>query len=609
VPDPLHGIECEPRAELRIPVKLGPRTELYDVTFTGLTAFSEQRVADAAQVGLGSPVNTLRLEDARRRILDLYKEGGYAYADVKYALDSSVDHTRARARFEIVEGDQVIVREILVRGNRLTHEGTIRRRIALELGKPYRASDIRKTQERIATLNVFSSVTIGLADPYVPQKNKAVIVTVVESVPQVVGQEGGFTTGEGFYYGLEYGHRNIGGAAVGFSVRGRVSYLPTFALKLVNSDPQVVTNFTSLGEPGFDQRIAGRLTASFTFPEIGLGPLVRTQIDAVAVHDLQRDFYITKLALIPSASYRPVRELVLTLSQSVEDNYARIFQYGTTEAYFASFRGNVPTDLAKYLLMPNYATYALAQRFVVAWDRRDDSFNASRGTYFVSGVEHVDWYPLQTAIDNQRVFSGHFLRFTETLAGYIPLPRGMRVAAELRVGANAQLTSTSQTYPDRLFFMGGPDSMRGWALRSFVPQDDVDQIRADYNKAACSSIAGDVTAGSPCGSGGQLNADKFTLASQAIRGGNLMINPRVELRIPVRSPFEVALFGDIGNLWRKASYPFETGKFPMRASAGAGLRVQTPVGPLALDYGVNLTRDRVYAQEDFGALHFAIGLY
>jgi outer membrane protein assembly factor BamA len=105
------------------------------------------------------------------------------------------------------------------------------------------------------------------------------------------------------------------------------------------------------------------------------------------------------------------------------------------------------------------------------------------------------------------------------------------------------------------------------------------------------------------------NPNKYTLASQPVRGGNLMFNPRIELRIPIASPLEMALFSDIGNLWRRASYPIDTGKFPLRASVGAGLRVQTPVGPIALDYGINVTRDQTYAQEDFGAAHFAIGLY
>src|SRR5262249_11849795 len=122
-PDPKRHVECEAQVDLRIPIKLGPRTMLYDVAFTGIGAFSEEALAKAAALRLGDPVNTLKLDDARRRIIDLYREEGYAYADVKYTLDSSVDHTRARARFEITEGERVIVRDIVIRGNNDTHEG------------------------------------------------------------------------------------------------------------------------------------------------------------------------------------------------------------------------------------------------------------------------------------------------------------------------------------------------------------------------------------------------------------------------------------------------------------------------------------------------------
>ena len=114
---------------------------------------------------LGEPANTLKLEDARRKLLELYKEEGYVFADVKYTLESSPDHTRARVRFDVVEGDQVDrERDPASAAICATNDGTIRRRIALELGKPYRTSLVRKTQERIATLNVFSNVNVALED-------------------------------------------------------------------------------------------------------------------------------------------------------------------------------------------------------------------------------------------------------------------------------------------------------------------------------------------------------------------------------------------------------------------------------------------------------------
>ena len=86
-----------------------------------------------------------------------------------------------------------------------------------------------------------------------------------------------------------------------------------------------------------------------------------------------------------------------------------------------------------------------------------------------------------------------------------------------------------------------------------------------------------------------------------------MVNPKVELRLPLRGPLETALFTDLGNLWVDPLYPFDTGKIPIRASVGTGLRYQTPIGPLALDGGLNVTRHSAY--EDVGAVNFSIGLF
>jgi outer membrane protein insertion porin family len=233
--DPAHGVECAPDLQVIIPVKLGPRTQLWDIGFTGLRSASEQDVADAAQAPVGEYVSTTKLDDARRRIVDWYKERGYAYVDVKYTLEPSLDNTRARVRFDVVEGDQVIVSDIVVHGLVDTRESVVRRRIALAVGQPYRTSDVRKTQERLATLGVFSSIQVALADPFVPGPRKVVVIEVVEAAPQYIELRPGFSTGEGVRGTLEYGHRNLFGYAWSVVFHVQVSYLPDFLIL----DPQV----------------------------------------------------------------------------------------------------------------------------------------------------------------------------------------------------------------------------------------------------------------------------------------------------------------------------------------------------------------------------------
>lgn len=594
IPDTAKGIECEPRVWLRIPVKLGPRTQLWDLAFTGTAAISPDKLAAAADLKLGSYVSTLRIEEARRRVADAYKEEGYAFVDVKYAVEQSPDRTRARVRFIVSEGEQVFVRGFVIRGNVYTKPSAIERRIALEVGKPYRASWIRKTEERIATLGAFASVDVSLENPYVPQRNKNVIITVVERPRQYTEVAPGFSTGEGFRIATEYGHRNLWGNAVQLTLRLQLAYIPTELI----IDDTARSNYRNLE---LIARLGMRLTGSIVFPEIGLGPLVRTGVDGILVHDLQRDFFITKIAAIPNISYRPINELQITLFQSVEYNNTRIFQGQTSVEYIRqqAAEGRPTTELQRILLVPDGESMVVAQRVLVSWDRRDNAFNAAKGTYIVSGIEHVDGYPLVDVRinDPSPPTQSHFFKFTQTFAGYIPLPKGLRIAALTRIGVNVQITPTSRTYPDRLFFLGGTDSMRGWNLNSFIPQDDIDRITVDAQKP--DTVIDTNGKAVP-------NPDKFTTATRPIRGGDFMVNERLELRIPIRGPFETVAFCDIGNLWIDPKYPFSRGAFPMRAAVGSGLRVQTPVGPLAVDYGFNVTRE---SYEDVGAINFAIGLF
>ena len=293
------------------------------------------------------------------------------------------------------------------------------------------------------------------------------------------------------------------------------------------------------------------------------------------------------------------------------------------------------SDLARLLRLPTGESVAVAQRFLVTWDRRDNSFNAHRGTFESFGVEHVDWNalgPLQcptadrstyqrlyygaegwTSLANSTVVVpgpcdpsvGHTLRFTQTFSAYLPITKKITLAGEIRLGLNVQLTSSSTTYPDRLFFMGGIDSMRGYLQDTFVPQDLADLIQHDFSQP-------------------YSNPNKYTIADVALRGGNLMINPRLELRIPIYSPIETVIFFDSGNTWSNPLYPFGgnpslTGQkgfnLPLRTAVGTGLRLQTPIGPVVFDYGINLSRliegpsNPRYTYEDFGAFHFAIGLF
>ena len=132
---------------------------------------------------------------------------------------------------------------------------------------------------------------------------------------------------------------------------------------------------------------------------------------------------------------------------------------------------------------------------------------------------------------------------------------------------------------------------------------DADQVQADRNKP--DTIA-NPQAGQPNQPDRVPNPDKFSETSRPVRGGNLLFNPRAELRIPLSGALETVGFLDLGNLWTEVAYPFAKGEFPLRYAVGTGIRVQTPVFPIVFDIGFNPSRR--YFERSW-AFNFAIGLF
>lgn len=571
-PNPKRSIHCAPEIQLHIPVQLGPRSRLYDILFEGNVEESSQKLLTVAAFPLGSPFSQLELEAAKLRLLHHYRDLGYFYATVLTSVDQSPDRTRTRARFTINEHEPVVISDYEIRGAHRTDPQRIINRLALcqELDeckddeKYYRQHLVRQSEEQIARLGPFSSVTIAIEDEEIPESRKRVIITVAEQRSQYIEPRGGFSTGEGFRIGGEYGHRNVAGQAISLTVRLEFSLLPDFLI----FDDQVEANYDTLL---FSERLERRNSLSVRFPDIGLGPQVDVVIDGIEVRDNQRDFGLTRQAVLPTLSYRPSRKWTLQLGGSVERNNVNVFGADTVEGAILA-----NPALANLLRVPDGTTLAVSQRIGAAWDRRDNAFAATKGTFVSLGVEHVSAFPL----DDETQITSEFLKFTSRTAWYKELSDGgIVVALSGAAGINVQLTEGSETYPDRLFFLGGVNTVRGFQLDSMVPQD----------------VAIEVVEG------------RLRIEDVAVRGGDLYVNPRLELRVPVYNAWSVGIFLDTGNVWRDiGSISAVEDLLAWRYAAGLGARLDTLVGPIALDYGVNLVRRE---WEDFGAFHFSIGLF
>lgn len=571
-PDPRRGVVCSPDLEVRIPIKPGPRATILDVVIEGAAAFKETELLGVSGIKPGEWASNVKIEEGRRALLEHYKENGYAYAEVNAAIELSPDKKLARVRYTLLERQQVRIANVVIHGNKRTEDGVIRARLRLSPGGIYRQSGVRRSEELIATLGVFSTVTIGLEDPAVPATRKNVVVTVAERAPQYLEVRPGLSTGEGVRELLEYGHRNLGGLAIQLTLRVQLSYLPDAFIP----DDRVRSNFSKLS---LGDRLERRNSVSLQFPNV-FHASVRLGVDAIDVRSNSRDFGLTKDALLPSLTWSPGRQLSTTLGLSAELNNVSIFSGDSVERYLQ--QPGVTNDLSRLLRVPDGETTAIGQRISAVWDRRDNPLGATSGTLVAGSVEHVRAFPAE---DNPNTITSDFLRINGRVGTYVRLTRGgVALAGIVGAGYNHQLISGSKTYPDRLFFLGGVDTMRGFLRDSLVPQDIADRIDQDSSKPS-------------------TDPSRLTIDKVAIRGGDVFLNPRLELRIPLSGPLETALFVDAGNLWVD---PARIEPFSLRYTGGTGLRFATPIGPVALDYGFNLRRR---SWEDIGAFHFSIGLF
>ncbi|HYQ14122.1 MAG TPA: POTRA domain-containing protein, partial [Polyangiaceae bacterium] len=526
VPDPKRGKHCSTEASLYLPIRLGPRTFLHDVSFEGNRALVEDRLFKASELELNVPLSQAELDRARRRILDAYAEEGFAFADAEVELDLSPDHTRGRARFVISERERVRVSRIVIKGAVVTSERLIRSRLALEAGGIYRRSLVRRTEERLATLGVFGSISVGFEDPYVPARQKVVIISVEERLAQYVDVRPGLSSGEGFRISFEYGHRNLGGEAVAFTLRTQLNFLP---------QQFIIEEDVRRKHEAVDTRFGRHNSASVEFPDIGLGPLFRLNVEAIDVRDNARDYSLVKDAFIPTLRFRPERRLSAQVGTSLELNTATIL--GDTGGLVDYIRQSGQLSTFR---VPEGTTFVLAQRMSATWDQRDVPLDATSGFLISGSIEHVHAKPVGDTANLAASSSGtgpfdpvvsDFMQYTSRIAGYIPLGKhGMALALSFRWGLNSQLIERSHTYPDRLFFMGGVDTIRGFTQDSLIPEDIAQQLLDAH--ALAKSDPGD----------NQL----LTVDRILIRGGDIFVNPRAELRIPLTNSIQTALFLDSG---------------------------------------------------------------
>lgn len=195
----------------------------------------------------------------------------------------------------------------------------------------------------------------------------------------------------------------------------------------------------------------------------------------------------------------------------------------------------------------------------VILDFRDNPFNPTKGSVHGLILKWASAY-LGSKAD--------FVKLTGQTSWYFPVYKGIVFGVSARGGIESNLTSKFNIPISERFFLGGASSLRGYTVDSVAPK----------------------IKGTPA-------------------GGDTMALMNAEVRFPLPYGFGIVGFIDAGNVWFlnkdvKAAADSQDGMNGLRYGAGIGLRYDTPVGPLRLDYAFKLNR---LPGESPGELHFTLG--
>jgi len=192
---------------------------------------------------------------------------------------------------------------------------------------------------------------------------------------------------------------------------------------------------------------------------------------------------------------------------------------------------------------------------MISRDSRDKLWDTTRGSINSFKIEYAG-DPLGGTVA--------FNRYEPRTAWFFPLPWETVFLVQGRWGYLVERTEDGFLPSFQKYRIGGINTVRGFEAFSISPRDPV---------------SGDLV------------------------GGEKMMNYNLEFRFPLLKSQGVTglVFFDAGNVWRKQQ-DFDFGD--LRTSVGGGIRWYSPVGPLRVEYGINLDPR---PGEDSGKMEFAVG--
>jgi outer membrane protein insertion porin family len=537
-------------------VEAGSRSIISEVAIEGNAFITSSELLEAVPIKGDEPFSLTKVREGTQNIKKFYADRGYLDATAEVNVVDLLDN-QVRVVYKVTEGSRNVASKVLIAGQTKTHENSIRRFLAFKPGDILTPEVIRRTQRDLYATGAFREVDIR-AEPVRDKDENArrVTVGVTEAKPLLFVYGLGYSTDDGPRGLIQLTHTNLFGRVNSSSIRLRAS----------RREQLGQISYTDLRP--FDTKWSTTVSAYYDRNN-DLQSIVRRRIVDGEVQDEPTQNYGINRFVAFIQTERKLSEI-----SSVR------FRYSYEDARLSNVQ-NIPIEEIGRNDRPVRLGLFSAG---FTRDTRDSALNPTRGQLF--SAEHSVAARMFGGNESYNKFFGNY-QYYRTLPQSTPLLRDSVLAAAARIGLAAPFKVTpTGTFDDKLlpiserFFAGGATTLRGFRYEQAGPQAILEP-----------RFPGE-------------------LPALVAVGGNALTIFNFELRYPLTRRFRLVPFYDLGNVFPLVSDISFGG---MTSSVGLGLRINTPIGPVGIDYGYLLdppsyvTASGAVLRQPRGVLHIRFG--
>jgi len=545
------------RVRIQFEVAEGEPTRIRSLDVVGGEGLLDSTVVrQDLPLAVGDRLDLVALGEGERRVAERLRKDGYVHAQVLREYFIPSETLEADVVLRVEPGPRVRVGNIRIVGSGQVGDQVIRELLRFRSGDWFREDRIVESQRSLYSLQALRWANIS-SEPRSDSDTLIDLRVEVAPAPKRSLQTGlGLQTDECVQAQANLIYRNFLGDARILRFTGRVSNVLAGELQgqfpcTDVSENEVYQKLNYLLEVGFEQPVfsdgRNNLRASVfaereTVPDLYVRNAVGGQVSFS--RRLQRAMQLT-------LSYQP------TLTSFAEES---------ADIYFCVNFGVCDPEDIQVLTEANWLSPVTG---LWTYDRTDSPFEATRGWYVAVELEQAGDLTLSDYQYSRGTVDGAvFHRLSSTIVA----------GAHIRTGAilpysgnifDGTITTDAVVQPQKRFFAGGPQSVRGFGTNLLGPTvlvlDEGDcTAYPDFQDCADSVSPG-------------------TFSERPL-GGNSVFEGSVEARFKAGNRWTVAAFVDFGQVWETID-----SRTPVVATPGAGVRFRSPVGPLRLDVGYNPT--------------------